>query len=148
MKVDNLFHCNSCGHKFKPEGTAKVLLDQVISGDMQLAMIECPSCHGYTSVKAPNREQNSDVNYRCPVATCIGWVCEVEEDDSMFFGCGECGNVWADHRSLYKAISVIMKTWKYRRKVYVKDGDGWKPVQLNKEPHNYEEMVQKEWDEQ
>jgi hypothetical protein len=147
MIAGNFFVCD-CGHKFKPEGTAKVLLYRVLSGDMQLAMIECPSCHGYTPVEAPKKEQNSDENFRCPVETCSGWVCEVDGDDSTFFGCGECGNVWPGRRSLYEAISEIVKNRKYRRKVYVKVGDDWKPAQLNKEPRNYEELVQKEWDDQ
>lgn len=137
-----------CGHEFRPEGLAGQLLDRVQSGDMPLAMIECPVCHSYTSVDAPNRKPEPEEKFRCPVETCIGWVCKVDDGESTFFGCGECGNVWADRPDLFEAISEVVKKHKYRRKVYLKAGKAWKPAPLNKEPGNYEDLVAKEWDDQ
>lgn len=136
----------ACGHEFRPEGVAKRLLERVRSGEMPLAMIECPICHCHTPVNAPSREPESGVKYRCPVETCTGWVCEVADGDSTFLGCGECGSAWADRSSLFEAISHIVKVRKYRRKVYVKSADGWKPGSPTKEPSNYEDLVEKEWD--
>ena len=69
----------------------------------------------------------------------------MEEDDSSFWGCGECGNVWPERAKLFEAISDIVKKRKYRQKVYVKSGSGWKPANLSKEPKDYEELVHEEW---
>ena len=132
-----------CGHTFLPKGTAKQLLERVRSGDMPLAIIECPICHSDTPVDALE-DTDTEENFRCPMETCAGWVCEVEEDASAFWGCGECGNVWPDRTTLFQAISEIVKKRKYRRKVYVKSGSAWRPAILSKEPRDYEDLVEEE----
>ncbi len=108
-------------------------------------MIECPSCPRAVLVESPTRDHTSDQNWRCPVETCYGWVCEVEDADATFFGCGECGNVWADRTSLSEAITAIVKKRKYRRKAYQKVGDGWISAQPGQEPPDYDELIRKEW---
>lgn len=83
---------------------------------------------------------------RCPIKTCSGIVVEIEDDDSTFFGCGECGNVWYDNKSLNIAIAEIIEKYKYRSEVYKKEGENFIAIPFTEEPKNYAELVQKEWD--
>jgi Zn-finger nucleic acid-binding protein len=81
---------------------------------------------------------------RCPVETCTGFVCEVDD----FWGCGECGNVWKDRKSLDQAITQIVKKRAYRAGCYRRRGaEGWAAVSAENEPKDYEALVQREWDE-
>jgi hypothetical protein len=78
---------------------------------------------------------------RCPE---IGWVSEIDDGDEHFWGCGECGNVWYERSELDEAIDDIVSQFPYRKKVYRKSKGTWQPVPLEKEPEDYEELVEAE----
>lgn len=84
--------------------------------------------------------------FRCPESTCIGWVSQVEDDDETFWGCGECGTVWSDSDELSEAIDGAIEKHPYRKKCYRKTRSKWNPVPLDKQPDDYEELVEQEWD--
>ena len=90
----------------------------------------------------------SEVTLRCPEQGCIGWAMYVDQDDEPFWGCGECGNVWSDRVELDNAISESIKTYPYRRKVYQQRKGLWDPVPFEKEPEDYEDLVEAEFDDE
>lgn len=89
----------------------------------------------------------SEPTFRCPESTCIGWVSLVEDADETFWGCGECGTVWSDRDELHEAIEAAIEKHPYRKNCYRKTRTGWNPVPLDKEPEDYEDLVEQEWDE-
>ena len=86
----------------------------------------------------------SETPLRCPEIGCTGWVSEVDDGDEHFWGCGECGNVWDERGELNEAIDDIVSQFPYRKKVYRKSKGGWQPVPLEKEPEDYEGLVEDE----
>lgn len=88
----------------------------------------------------------SDHTFRCPETACIGWVSWVEDEDDSFWGCGECGSVWTESDELNEAIDESIEKHAYRKKCYRKTKGGWKPLPLEKEPEDYEELVELEVD--
>jgi len=115
---------------------------------MNFVMIGCPVCdyplpfnpqHPRGTMEEPDKEPQ----LRCPVDACSGWVCKVED----FWGCGECGEVWRDRKSLNRAISATVKKHPYRAGCYVKKGSGWTPADQAQERSDYEELVESEWNE-
>ena len=84
---------------------------------------------------------------RCPIETCYGWVSEVEENkDSLFYGCGNCGNIWKNKSTLFESVRSISKKYPYRVSVYLASNDGFTGVSLKEEPEDYDELVTSEWD--
>lgn len=81
---------------------------------------------------------------RCPEIGCTGWISEVDDGDEHFWGCGECGNAWYERGELDEAIGNIISQFAYRKKVYRKSKGSWQPMPLEKEPENYEELVEAE----
>ncbi len=144
--MDEALFPGRCGHEFRLKGKTKRLLERVRRGNMPLAMIECPICQISTAVEAPHRQIGFIEEFRCPEKACCGWVCKVTEGETFFYGCGECGSVWTGSDSLFEAISTVVKQKDYRRKVYLRTAEGWKPVSPEKEPRNYEALVEREWD--
>lgn len=87
-------------------------------------------------------------NLRCPIKTCSGWVCEINQDpNDIFWGCGECGNVWYQRLLLDNAITSITTSYPYRKNVYKKIDNHWQAVNIDLEPKNYTELVAQEWNE-
>lgn len=83
---------------------------------------------------------------RCPVEACTGWISRVEiPNEPMFWGCGECGNVWHHRKPLNDAISQILEKHNYRGQVYTKSAWGWTAVPLESEPADYRELVENEF---
>lgn len=90
----------------------------------------------------------ADDSLRCPTRACQGWICLVDEEtDHPFWGCGECGAVWADRSDLDDAISGAVECYPHRLRVYRKSGGGWSPVPPASEPADYAERVEAEWNE-
>jgi hypothetical protein len=84
---------------------------------------------------------------RCPCKTCSGYISYIE-DSPGFWGCGECGSTWFNKDDLFRDIENISKQYSYRQKVYIKDKKFcFLPVDLEKEPKNYEKLVENEWNE-
>jgi Zn-finger nucleic acid-binding protein len=81
------------------------------------------------------------MNIRCPILTCSGWVCNVEEQN--FFGCGECGNVWMSRTDLNETIANIVPIYSYRSACYVHDGKNFEAALS--EPKDYDDLVRREW---
>jgi hypothetical protein len=79
---------------------------------------------------------------RCPVQTCSGWVCEVDD----FFGCGECGNIWRSEKELANAIKQSIVIFPYRAAAYMLVGQTWKNNPSGSMASDYEEKVSTEWE--
>lgn len=86
-------------------------------------------------------------NIRCPVKTCSGWVCEVEDSPNQtFFGCGECGTVWWKKSELDQAISQVIEKFPYRAQSYLNTDQGWTAQPFELEDPDYDQKVRKEWE--
>lgn len=149
--------CSNCDKSFEPSQRDRDFIQSAAGKGMRVAFITCPHCppvDNEISVDPvaivndkedidPNVKTNDAKSYRCPVSRCSGWVSFVEEESS-FWGCGECGSVWYDKNNLMKEISDIIKRYKYRKNSYTKSGTEWLPGNMEKEDTNYEEKVEKE----
>ncbi|KRD08140.1 hypothetical protein ASE21_15710 [Flavobacterium sp. Root901] len=82
--------------------------------------------------------------YRCPVSHCIGWVDLIDDDNSSFFGCGECGSIWYEEKNFQKEITQIISLYEYRTKCYEEIGEKWLPALFENEDKNYEILVESE----
>jgi Zn-finger nucleic acid-binding protein len=64
-----------------------------------------------------------------------------DQEETTFWGCHKCGKVWRRKSALDKAISKSVKRFPYRKKSYVRSGEGWKPGLEDDEHPDYEELV-------
>ena len=90
--------CTHCHTTFTLSAEAQDFVARMQSTGLQLVMIGCPHCQqntGYT--ENPNLTASPDDGFRqlCPTPDCGGIVCHVFNDTEDFYGCGECGNIWA-----------------------------------------------------
>jgi hypothetical protein len=142
--------CDKCKGEFVP---SRDQLERIVSSKdrgMVFIMLTCPLCDrsfaiNPISTQAPDMptRQIGD-GLRCPHKTCCGIIAYVEDSPS-FWGCGECGSTWFNKDDLFRDIDNISKQYVYRRKVYIKDKNfHFLPVDLAKEPKNYEKLVEKE----
>lgn len=83
---------------------------------------------------------------RCPETSCTGWVSEVDDGHEHFWGCGECGTTWFEQNELDQAITEAIEKHPYRKKCYRKSKQSWIGVSLEKEPKDYEALVEQECD--
>ena len=90
-------------------------------------------------------DDDKSPTYRCPVSRCTGWVDLIEdEDEGDFWGCGECGSIWRKRKNFFAEISAIVKKQKYRQACYRKSGHNWEPEDGDREPDDYEDLVERE----
>ncbi|MDR3322843.1 MAG: hypothetical protein LBS89_01390 [Zoogloeaceae bacterium] len=142
--------CDKCKCEFVPSPDQMEHLKNSQSKGMKFIMIACSLCGrsfpmNPMSTKSPDANKKIGDGLRCPCKTCSGIISYVE-DATGFWGCGECGTVWFDKNDLFREIENISRRYSYRRKVYVKDKNfGFLPVDLEKEPKNYENLVESEW---
>lgn len=81
---------------------------------------------------------------RCPETACTGWVCEVEDRQAVFFGCGECGNVWQSEDNLARAIELAIGRNPYRLNAYIPVGGYWRSNPSGSMAAGYDENISKE----
>ncbi len=136
--------CLFCNKDFELSGEQERLISMVDSGKMKFVMLECGGCHQTFSYKAQNADKLISHDYRCPVEGCIGFVAKISDVTDFDFGCGECGTVWLNDVELFDEIRKAVLRHPYRKKVYVFDGGGIKPVDPMMEPKGYEKNVLKE----
>ena len=83
---------------------------------------------------------------RCPEVACAGWVCDVGDPDGViFFGCGECGNVWRSEQALAKAIEAAIARSPFRSKAYTLIGNAWRDNPPGSTATDYAQHIAKEW---
>jgi hypothetical protein len=129
-----------------PASEQRAFIERSAKSGMKFIMIACPAC-GWSMPFNPQHRDGAPekrvatLQMRCPIETCTGWVCEVED----YWGCGECGNVWPHRMALERAIAAVVKKCSYRAACYVKRGMSWAPAALDQEPPDYEDLVRAEW---
>ena len=149
--------CSNCGKTFLPTGKSLEIIVDLAGKGASLAMIECAVCGITTNCNpldiVPGSQPSStpqptfsDIRFRCPTLGCVAWVHEINDGEDVFWGCGECGDIWRGQQALDRAISHIVKMFPHRKKVYVRTGKHWSFVPESQEPKNYEELVGKEND--
>lgn len=139
--------CQVCKETFELNAQQQSFVLPLVEKGQRFIMIECPCCGSSTQyVKTADsvQNQNQDVNYRCPITQCTGWVDFIDTHSPPFWGCGECGSVWYEERNFQKEITEIVTRHPYRAGSYEKINDKWLPASLSSEPANYEELVKKE----
>jgi len=142
--------CTNCGKDFTPTSEQMKFIKESKAKGMELTIFECSHCHRSTfynpqTGKAPVKKE---VVYRCPVSRCTGDVSFVKDDESPFWGCGECGSIWYQKDNLLKEIDSIVERFKYRRKCYKRVRGKWVPADPAKEPSDYRESVESEPEDQ
>lgn len=139
--------CQVCAKTFELDAKQQKFVAPMVAKGQGFIMIECPCCGSSTQyVKADESvEDHPQVhNYRCPITQCAGWVDLVDEKNPPFWGCGECGSVWYEEKNLQEEIAGIVALHPYRAHSYKQLNGKWIPGDLNSEPANYEELVEKE----
>ncbi|WP_347928397.1 hypothetical protein [Pseudomonas helvetica] len=136
-----------CKEIFELNAQQQSFVLPLVEKGQRFIMIECPCCGSSTQyVKTADsaQNQNQDINYRCPITQCAGWVDLIDTHSPPLLGCGECGSVWYEESNFQKEITEIVARHPYRAGSYEKINGKWLPATLSSEPANYEELVQKE----
>lgn len=147
MDSINNARCQFCKETFELDAKQQQFIAPLLAKGQRFIMIECPSCGSstqYVKAEQPPITAPQPANYRCPISQCAGWVDLIDEQSPPFWGCGECGSVWYEGKSLQKEITAIMSLYPYRASSYKQLNGDWIPGNLNSEPANYEELVAKE----
>ena len=97
-------------------------------------------------VDASSAKMQGAEKFRCPELNCTGWIEDISDVSPVQWGCGECGNVWADSAALEGSIRHIVKRFAHRKQVYKVLKSSVVPVPLAAQPSNYEQQVSTEWD--
>jgi hypothetical protein len=65
-------------------------------------------------------------------------------DPEAVYGCGECGNEWTSKADLDRDIATIIAKYPYRTAYYAKSASGWAPVEYDRLPKHYHDLVESE----
>lgn len=90
--------CTHCHAPFALSAEAQDFVARMQSTGLQLVMIECPHCQqttGYTEHSNLTAPPDDGFRQLCPTPDCGGIVCHVFNETEDFYGCGECGEIWA-----------------------------------------------------
>lgn len=140
--------CQVCDKTFELEALQQKFVAPLVAKGQSFIMIECPSCGSstqYVKAEEPIETSHQVRNYRCPITQCAGWVDLIDEKTRPFWGCGECGSIWYEEKNLQKEITNIVALHPYRAHSYKNLNGKWIPGDLNSEPTNYEDLVEKEF---
>ena len=138
--------CNNCNKKYELSQEDELFIQEAKRSNMTFAMLNCKLCGSSFPINPQNIEKSlikDDVEnqfLRCPTQGCYGFVVKIND----IYGCGECGNVWNNMYEVYTDISQIIKKFPYRKNVYIQDNNTYAPVDDDKEPDNYEDLVRQE----
>jgi uncharacterized Zn finger protein len=143
----NNIKCSQCNIEFVPAKEQQDFIIQSTSKGMNLIMLECPKCGKLFPI---NPILSGEVTIpeskplRCPVPRCVGLVSKIDDDNTSFYGCGECGSIWYDKKNLYAEILNIIEIYPYRDSEYIMKGEAILP---SLEIKDYEIQVLKEKEE-
>jgi len=132
--------CSKCGQQFEPLPNEQKTIEQIQSNGGKIAMVSCTLCKKTFVLNLCNlteKEKNTEIPFLCPVSHCGGWVSYVDDLDGSksFYGCGECGQVWADRIELENDITASIEIWPYRKSAYMPiNSGGWSPVEYKNIP--------------
>jgi len=138
--------CTHCKQEFQVSpGKQKIYDEAKASGDL-FVMLACEVCdRGFSIPLRPlDPPPEGEENFRCPESRCTGIVSFIKDEDDDFWGCGECGSVWRSDEDFQDAIQVIIKAFPFRKKVYKIKDHKFHPVPSDKEPEDYDEVVEEE----
>lgn len=82
---------------FDVNGADEERLEKAISAGQKMIMIQCRACSRSIPLNPQTLSRpmpEVEKKHACPVSGCDGLVVHVSEGN--FWGCGECGSVWAD----------------------------------------------------
>lgn len=97
--------------KFEVTGPDKERLEQAMSAGQRMLMIKCGACSKNIPVNPRTltpQTTDGDRKYACPTSGCDGLIVHVDGEGESFWGCGECGSVWADERTLSASGAKIV----------------------------------------
>lgn len=146
--------CPKCGHVFNPSGSIERMIRVCADQGREVFPLRCRGRGCGVTIEFDPRavvanehtefrirtdaEDRSRSIFRCPTATCYGWVEFFEET----FSCGECGSGWKTEKQLQNAITEIVDRYPHRKEVYALSEDGaWQPVPLSEQPNDYTKLV-------
>ena len=104
--------CTHCHTPFTLSADAQDFVTRMQSTGLQLVMIECPHCQqttGYTDNPKLTAPPDDGFRQPCLEPNCDGIVCHVFNETEDFYGCGECGEIWAtldDFQAAHKCIKA------------------------------------------
>jgi len=142
--------CSSCERAFEPSPREGRLLAAARAKKMPFVMFKCPNCESSVKVvvAAPARPEAQTTPFRCPAPHCAGWLADIGDLNSggspQHWGCGECGRTWAGDKALQSDITAILKRYTHRTAVYKKGPAGWVPIDLARQPKDYEATIETE----
>ena len=73
--------------------------------------------------------------------TCAG---NVVGDSVNTWCCEYCGYEWDEREELNEANSEVVDKHYHRRACYDKDGENWAPAPADEEPRDYDDLVERE----
>lgn len=147
--------CSHCSKRYAPTGEQLAWIERAARDDYRFIMIECEKCSisiGFNPQHPEGYLPPEPTHLCCPIETCSGLVVQLPDhypvSERLFpeatYGCGECGNEWASKEDIYRAITTIIVKYPYRAGCYIRDGEGWQPVEYDQLPDNYHALVEVE----
>ena len=98
-------------HRFFTYDTrGQLLAEQSATGslpphyDELVNLIQTQLPDGCGSIACADSAQNQNINYRCPITQCAGWVDLIDTHSPPFWG---CGSVWYEESNFQKEITEI-----------------------------------------
>lgn len=134
-----------CAERYTPTGDQLVWIVEAAKKGMTFIVINCDCC-GVSLFFNPQHpegllEPPGPTLLCCPVEACSSGLVVALADPSAAYQCGECANEWTSKAELDDAICAIIAKYPYRAACYIKTGAGWSPVEYEKIPEDYHQMV-------
>ena len=102
--------CPSCLSIFRPKELEKSRINNAIEKGQKLLMMDCPVCYKSIPINPTGliavREKDVEEAIECPICN-DGIISYIDDGMEVFWGCGECGNVWHSKKELDNAIRNI-----------------------------------------
>ena len=139
--------CPHCNIEFKFTKEQEEFIKDSKDKEMNFIMIGCSNCNRNFPINPSSLDLNvkTEVNLRCPISGCCGFISEIIDNDEQFYGCGECGAIWYNINNLFNEIANIIKIYPYRKKVYILKGEKeFAPISIENSPKEYEQLVEQE----
>lgn len=138
--------CKNCNKEYELSQEDESFIQKAKRNNMTFAILNCKLCGSSFPINPQHiekpfiKDEVENQFLRCPTQGCYGFVVKIND----IYGCGECGNVWNNMHEVYTDISKIIKKYPYRKNVYIQDNNAYTPVDDDKEPDNYEDLVRQE----
>jgi hypothetical protein len=144
-----------CGKRYAPVADQLEWIERAAREGYTFIMLRCQHCGhemGFNPQLPEGYVEPQPTHLCCPVETCDGFVVLIPDhfderrDSESVYGCGECGNTWTSKSDLDRAISTIIAKYPYRTGCYTKSASGWVPVEYDRLPKDYHDLIASEWE--